>query len=215
MLLSLRKDGLTSLFKEVRVFKVNLAWKLQLDLQNSPPPSKRPWWGLTWNFHSRLKFCHPRGRSRSQWNPKYGCRGTQTARFALIVFVAWKRLADSTLGKLLVHPEYGWNALKRYGLEGFPSHSSDCSGGFFPQYSGVSPRSISREPSRLRVQSSAGYPCKLKFPEQWNSMRSKFNTTESDSALKTVQEGPKRTSAARFPLPIAIFTVLRSKKGTV
>ena len=42
-----------------------------------------------------------------QWNPKYGCRGTVTARFALIAFVAWKRLADSTLGKLLVHPEYG------------------------------------------------------------------------------------------------------------
>ena len=32
---------------------------------------------------------------------------TVTARFALIAFVAWKRLADSTLGKLLVHPEYG------------------------------------------------------------------------------------------------------------
>ena len=74
-----------------------------------------------------------------QWSPKYGCRGTVTARFALIAFVAWKRLADSTLGKLLVHPEYGRNALKRYGLEGFPSHSSDCSGGLFPQYSGVSP----------------------------------------------------------------------------
>ena len=44
---------------------------------------------------------------QSQWNPKYGCRGTVTARFALIAFVAWKRLADSTLGKLLVHPEYG------------------------------------------------------------------------------------------------------------
>ena len=42
-----------------------------------------------------------------QWSPKYGCRGTVTARFALIAFVAWKRLADSTLGKLLVHPEYG------------------------------------------------------------------------------------------------------------
>ena len=24
-------------------------------------------------------------------------------------------------------------------MEGFPSHSSDCSGGLFPQYSGVSP----------------------------------------------------------------------------
>ena len=45
--------------------------------------------------------------SKLQWNPKYGCRGTVTARFALIAFVAWKRLADSTLGKLLVHPEYG------------------------------------------------------------------------------------------------------------
>ena len=43
----------------------------------------------------------------AQWNPKYGCRGTVTARFALIAFIAWKRLADSTLGKLLVHPEYG------------------------------------------------------------------------------------------------------------
>ena len=40
-------------------------------------------------------------------NPKYGCRGTVTARFALIAVVAWKRLADSTLGKLFVHPEYG------------------------------------------------------------------------------------------------------------
>ena len=33
MLLSLRKNGLTSLFKEVRVFKENL----NLELQNSPP----------------------------------------------------------------------------------------------------------------------------------------------------------------------------------
>ena len=47
------------------------------------------------------------GRGLNQRNPKYGCRGTVTARFALIAFVAWKRLADSTLGKLLVHPEYG------------------------------------------------------------------------------------------------------------
>ena len=45
-------------------------------------------------------------RTENQWDPKYGCRGTVTARFALIAFVAWKRLADSTLGKLLVHPEY-------------------------------------------------------------------------------------------------------------
>ena len=44
----------------------------------------------------------------TQWDPKYGCRGTVTVtRFVLIAFVAWKRLADSTLGKLLVHPEYG------------------------------------------------------------------------------------------------------------
>ena len=42
----------------------------------------------------------------AQWDPKYGCRGTVIARFAIIAFVAWKRLADSTLGKLLVHPEY-------------------------------------------------------------------------------------------------------------
>ena len=49
-----------------------------------------------------------RGRRQSQWDPKYGCRGTVTARFALIAFVAWKRLAASTLGKLMVHPEYGW-----------------------------------------------------------------------------------------------------------
>ena len=45
--------------------------------------------------------------AKDQWNPKYCCRGTVTAHFALITFVAWKRLADSTLGKLLVHPEYG------------------------------------------------------------------------------------------------------------
>ena len=35
--------------------------------------------------------------------------------------------------------------LKRYGLEGFPSHSSDCSGGLFPQYSGVSPLKAKNE----------------------------------------------------------------------
>ena len=29
--------------------------------------------------------------------------------------------------------------LKWYGFKGFPSHSSHCAGGFFPQYSGVSP----------------------------------------------------------------------------
>ena len=25
-----------------------------------------------------------------QWNPKYGCKGTVTTRFALIALVAWK-----------------------------------------------------------------------------------------------------------------------------
>ena len=29
--------------------------------------------------------------------------------------------------------------MKWYGFKGFPSHSSHCSGGLFPQYSGVSP----------------------------------------------------------------------------
>ena len=38
---------------------------------------------------------------------KYGCGGTVTARFALIAFVAWKRLADSTLGKLWGAPRVG------------------------------------------------------------------------------------------------------------
>ena len=42
-----------------------------------------------------------------QWNPKYGGKGTVTARFALIALVAWQYLSDSTLRKLFVHPKYG------------------------------------------------------------------------------------------------------------
>ena len=44
----------------------------------------------------------------THWNPKYGCRSTATACFALIALVAWKRWCDSTLRKLYVHPKYGW-----------------------------------------------------------------------------------------------------------
>ena len=46
----------------------------------------------------------------SQWNPKYGCKGTVTTRFALIALVAWQYKFDSTLKKLFVHPKYGWNS---------------------------------------------------------------------------------------------------------
>ena len=42
-----------------------------------------------------------------QWNPKYGCKGTVTTRFALIALVAWQYSLDSTLRKLFVHPKYG------------------------------------------------------------------------------------------------------------
>ena len=45
----------------------------------------------------------------NQWNPKYGCKGTVTTCFALIVLVAWQYSPDSTLRKLFVHPKYGWN----------------------------------------------------------------------------------------------------------
>ena len=42
-----------------------------------------------------------------QWNPRYGCRGTVTASFALIALVAWWHCFDSTLRKISVHPKYG------------------------------------------------------------------------------------------------------------
>ena len=75
-----------------------------------------------------------------QWNPKYGCKGTVTTRFALIALAAQYQF-DSTLRKLSVHTKV---RLKLYGFKGFPSHSSHCSWGLFPQYSGVSPRNCTR-----------------------------------------------------------------------
>ena len=45
----------------------------------------------------------------TRWNPKYGCKGTVTTRFALIALLAWQYWFDSTLRKLFVHPKYGWN----------------------------------------------------------------------------------------------------------
>ena len=45
----------------------------------------------------------------SQWNPKYGWKGTITTHFALIALVDWQYWLDSTLRKLFVHPKYGWN----------------------------------------------------------------------------------------------------------
>ena len=37
-------------------------------------------------FQARL----PRVCGHPQWNPKYGCKGTVTTRFALIALVAWQ-----------------------------------------------------------------------------------------------------------------------------
>ena len=48
-----------------------------------------------------------KGARGAQWNPKYGCKGTVTTRFALTALVAWKYSFDSTLRKLSVHPKYG------------------------------------------------------------------------------------------------------------
>ena len=65
------------------------------------------------NSHKRRR--HPKSAPKNgannanQWNPKYGCWGTVTTRFALIALVAWQYSFDSTLRKLSVHPKYGWN----------------------------------------------------------------------------------------------------------
>ena len=53
------------------------------------------------------RVVHPLYIYINQWNPKYGCKGTVTTRFALIALVAWQYYFDSTLRKLLVHPKYG------------------------------------------------------------------------------------------------------------
>ena len=39
--------------------------------------------------------CHQVATSADQWNPKYGCKGTVTTRFALIALVAWQYSFDS------------------------------------------------------------------------------------------------------------------------
>ena len=46
--------------------------------------------------------------------------------------------------------------LKWYGFKGFPSHSSHCSGGLFPQYSGVSPKSVLFRKYRKCIQEICG-----------------------------------------------------------
>ena len=83
-----------------------------------------------------------------QWNPKYGCKGTVTTRFALIALVAWHEEAFCA-------PKV---RLKWYGFKGFPSHSSHCSGGLFPQYSGVSPLPFSFSPKWLFSQVPSAPP---------------------------------------------------------
>ena len=60
-------------------------------------------------FVMKLVFCRGQGvfwKREDQWNPKYGCTGTVTTRFALIALVAWHYSFDSTLRKLFVHPKY-------------------------------------------------------------------------------------------------------------
>ena len=56
------------------------------------------------------------GSANSQWNSKYGCKGTVATRFALIALIAWQYQFDSALRKLFVHPKHG---LKWYGFKGF------------------------------------------------------------------------------------------------
>ena len=72
---------------------------------------------------ARLSFSHQRRRSSVE--PK----GTVTTRFALRTLVAFEEAFRAPKVRL-----------KWYGFKGFPSHSSHCSGGLFPQYSGVSPK---------------------------------------------------------------------------
>ena len=81
--------------------------------------------------------------SKCQWNPKYGCKVTVTACFALIALVAWKDLSDSALRKLSVHPKYKgrlkWHGFKCVSLSYLSLLWSLCLVAFFHTTLGPAP----------------------------------------------------------------------------